>query len=46
MPLLYQKYLLLIFLCLRVHLLAQKKDTLRLICLLDNASEHPQNGKP
>ena len=42
MRLLYQKYLLLAFLCLPVHLLAQKKDTLRLTCLLNNATEHQE----
>lgn len=42
MRLLYQKYLLLVFLCLPLHLLAQKKDTLRLTCLLNNATEHQE----
>ena len=42
MRLLYPKYLLLAFLCLPVHLLAQKKDTLRLTCLLNNAIEHQE----
>jgi len=42
MRLVYQKYLLVIFLCLPLHLLAQKKDTLRLACLLDNATEHQE----
>ncbi len=42
MRLLNQKYLLLVFLCLPLHLLAQKKDSLRLICLLDNATEHQE----
>ena len=37
-----QKYLLFAFLCLPVHLLAQKKDTLRLTCLLNNATEHQE----
>jgi hypothetical protein len=39
MRLLYQKYLWLIFLLLPMGLLAQKKDTLRLTCLLNDASE-------
>ncbi|HKO79796.1 MAG TPA: hypothetical protein VJU78_05345 [Chitinophagaceae bacterium] len=34
--------MLLAFLCLPVHLLAQKKDTLRLTCLLNNAIEHQE----
>ena len=38
----YQKYLLLACLSLPFHLLAQKKDTLHLICLLDNATEHQE----
>ena len=42
MRLLYQKYFLLVFLCLPLHLLAQKKDTLRLTCLLNNATEHQE----
>jgi len=42
MHLLFQKYLLFAFLCLPVHLLAQKKDTLRLTCLLNNATEHQE----
>src|SRR5688500_10556477 len=37
-----KKYLLLVFLCLPFHLLAQKKDTLNLNCLLDNAAEHQE----
>lgn len=39
MGLLFQKYLLLIFLFLPLSLLAQKKDSLRLTCLLNNATE-------
>ena len=42
MRLLYPKYLLLVFLCLPLHLLAQKKDSLRLTCLLNNATEHQE----
>jgi len=42
MRLFHQRYLLLVFLCLSLHLLAQKKDTLRLTCLLDNATEHQE----
>ena len=42
MRLFFPKYLLLLFLCLPFHLLAQKKDPLRLTCLLDNATEHPE----
>lgn len=42
MRLFHQKYLLLAFLCLPLHLLAQKKDTLRLICLLNNATEYAE----
>ena len=40
MHLFHQKYLLLAFLCLPLHLLSQKKDTLRLACLLNNATEY------
>ena len=40
MHLFHQKYLLLAFLCLPLTVLAQKKDKLRLACLLDNATEH------
>ncbi len=39
MRLLFQKYLLLIFLFLPLTLLAQKKDSLRLTCLLNDAKE-------
>ena len=39
MGLLFQKYLLLIFLFLPLSLLAQKKDSLRLTCLLNDATE-------
>jgi len=42
MRLFHQRCLLLIFFCLPLHLLAQKKDTLRLTCLLDNATEHQE----
>jgi hypothetical protein len=42
MPMLYQKYLLLALLCLPLHLLAQKKDSLRLTCLLNNAMAHEE----
>jgi hypothetical protein len=42
MYLFHQKYLLLVFLCLPLHLLAQRKDTLRLTCLLGNATEHQE----
>lgn len=42
MCLLYQKYLWLAFLCLPFHLPAQNKDTLHLICLLNNATEHQE----
>ena len=42
MRLFFPKYLLLLFLCLPFHLLAQKKDPLRLTCLLDHATEHPE----
>jgi hypothetical protein len=42
MKLFHPKYLLLAFLCLPLHLLAQKKDTLHLNCLLDNATEHQE----
>lgn len=42
MRLFHQKYLLLVFLYLPLHLVAQKKDTLRLTCLLDNAIEHQE----
>lgn len=42
MRLLYPKYLLLVFLCLPLRLLAQKKDSLRLTCLLNNATEHQE----
>lgn len=42
MRLLHPKYLLLVFLCLPLHLLAQKKDTLRLTCLLNDATEHEE----
>lgn len=38
----YYKYLLLALLCLPLQLLAQKKDSLRLTCLLDNATEHEE----
>jgi hypothetical protein len=41
MRLLYRKYLLLVFLFLPFGLLAQKKDTLRLTCLLNDAIEPP-----
>ena len=41
MRLFYPKYLLLISLFTR-RLLAQKKDTLRLTCLLDNATERQE----
>ena len=39
MGLLFQKYLLLIFLFLPLSLLAQKKDSLRFTCLLNDATE-------
>ena len=42
MRLFFPKYLLLVFLCSPLHLLAQKKDTLRLTCLLNNATEHQE----
>lgn len=42
MRLLYPKYLLLVFLCLPLRLLSQKKDSLRLTCLLNNATEHQE----
>ena len=41
MRLFHQKYLLLAFLCLPFTVLAQKKETLRLVCLLNNATEPP-----
>jgi len=41
MRLFHQKYLLLAFLCLPFTVLAQKKDTLRLACPLNNATELP-----
>ena len=37
---LFQKYLLIVFLFFPLYLLAQKKETLRLTCLLDDATEH------
>ena len=42
MRLFFSNYLLLFFLCLPLHLLAQKKDTLRLTCLLNNTTEHQE----
>ncbi len=42
MHLLYQKSLWLAFLFLPFSLVAQQKDSLRLICLLDNATEHAE----
>ena len=40
----YNKYLLLALLCLPLQLLAQKKDSLRLTCLLNNATEHEEKA--
>jgi hypothetical protein len=45
MRLSYPKYLLLAFLFLPFYLLAQKKDTLRLTCLLNDVTEQPPEKK-